>query len=106
MIYLLSVAPSTPKTDRLPNGIRDFCDVRSKCRARHIEQDGFVAASNIESNATRADRIFVRDHTADWHGIAFVMVGHQRSLIGCLGTRFDLAKCAFVQRTAHWNVGD
>jgi hypothetical protein len=62
--------------------------------------------SNIESNATLVDRIFVRDHSADWHGIAIVMVGHERNLIGCLETRLDLAKCAFIRRTPHWNVVD
>src|SRR5258708_36040860 len=104
MIYLLSVASSDSKTNRLPHTIHDLCDVCSKCGARHIDEDGFVAASNIESHAARTDRFFVRDYAANRNGVALVMVGHQRNLIGCLCASLDLTECAFVWRSPHGNV--
>jgi hypothetical protein len=106
MIYFLSVAASDSKTDRLPNAIHDFAVSARSAEPGISSKTALLPASNIESNATLVDRIFVRDHSADWHGIAIVMVGHQRNLIGCLETRLDLAKCAFIRRTPHWNVVD
>src|SRR6266403_741186 len=106
MVYLLRVAPSNSKTNRVPHVIHDLADIRSKCRAGHIEQDGLVAASDIESDATRTNRVFVRDHSADWDGIAFVMVGHQCDLVSCLGTCLDLTERTLVRRTPHWDVVD
>src|SRR5260370_29906898 len=101
MIYSLLVASSDSKTNRVPYAIHDLGDVRSKCRASHIEQNGFVTASNIESYAARTDRVFVRYYSADWHGIAFVMIRHQRNLVGCLGISLDLAQYACVWWTPH-----
>src|SRR5713101_2832672 len=106
MTYLFGVAPPYAETDRLEYVIHDLGNVCPKCRAGHIEQDRFVTASDIESDAAWTDRIFVRDYSADWDGIAFVMVGHQRNLVGCLCARLDLTECAFVGWTPNWNVVD
>src|SRR5258708_3183709 len=106
MIYSLSVSASDSKADRLPYAIHDLCDVCSKCRARHIEEHGFVAARDIESDAARTDGVFVGNYSADWHGIALVMIGHQSNFVCCLRTRLDLTECAFVRRTPHGNVVD
>src|ERR1700674_738018 len=106
MVYVLRVAPSNSKANRLPYTIHDFSDVGPKCRTGYIQQDSFVATSDIESDSARTDRVFVSDHSADWNGVAFVMIGHQCNLVGCLRTRFDLTECAFVWRTPHWNIVD
>jgi hypothetical protein len=106
MVYALRVPSSNTETDRLEYVIHDLGDVRSKCGAGHVQQDGFVAASNIESYAARTDGVFVRDYAADWNGVAFVMISHQRNLVGCLGARLDLTQCAFVGRSPHRNVFD
>src|SRR4029077_8690514 len=104
MVYPLLVAPPDSKANRLGHTIHDFRNVLPKHSAGHIQQDGLVTTSDVESNSARTDRVFVGDHSADWHGIAFVMVAHQRNLVGCLGTRLDLAQCAFIWRTPHRNV--
>jgi hypothetical protein len=53
MVYSLSVPPSNTETDGLEYVIHDFANARPKWRALHIEQYGFVATSDIESDAAR-----------------------------------------------------
>jgi hypothetical protein len=56
-------------------------------------------AMSNPTTLVRDDQIFVRNYSANWDGIALVMVRHQRNLVGCLAARLDLAQCPFLWRT-------
>ena len=74
----LRVLAPDAERQRAPQVVHDEADVAADLRGVGIQQHGLVPAPDVEPRPRRADPVRVGDHPADRHGVAQVVVGHER----------------------------
>jgi len=104
MVYRFVILAPDTKAEEPPHVIHDVHDIAAHLAGGRIRADGLVAAGDVIADAGRADAVFIRHHAADRHGVTFVMVGHERHLVGCPRAVLNLRERAFIYgRTPHRN---
>jgi hypothetical protein len=83
VVYTLRVLAADAEADGANDVVHDPADAGARDVARHVDQDGLVAASDVVADTGRRDGVLVRDHAADGNGVALVVVGHQHSGARC-----------------------
>src|SRR5438105_4176663 len=103
MFHALVVPPAHPEAHRIPDVVHDALNICAQLFARHIDEHGFIAASDVIANARWANRVLVRYNSADRHRIALMMIGHQRDSVCGARARFDLRNRAILRVAPHRN---
>ena len=74
------------------NGVHNAANIAAHIGGLCIGQNGLVATSNVKADTGRADLVAVGHHAADGHGVALVVIGHQRHARSRARATLDLAQ--------------
>jgi hypothetical protein len=92
-----------PLSNSCRNGLRDRAEqsieVRRQVRRIDVETNSSHTATDVDTNCTRNDCAFGRDHTADCRSDSNVSVGHERDVADDdrkAGRAVSLFDCTFV----------
>src|SRR5581483_10956263 len=93
------VRPADPELDRPLDACHDLAEIARDVVLRKRGERGLVAAGDVEAHAGRRDRTVVGDDPTDRHGVAEVVVSHERARDGALVSeaRFDLRERASIR---------